>query len=77
MTAERVLTMDVSSGRVHARYRVGRQWLTDEADNLDDAGDFVELADLEGIPPEDLCKRCFAPTEDADLPDHVPDGEVE
>ncbi len=61
MTAERVLTRDLSSGRVHSRYRVGRQWLTDEACNLDDAGDFVELADLKGVVAEDFCLRCFPP----------------
>lgn len=72
MTAERILTRDVSSGRVHARYRINGALLSDERDNQDDAGDFVELADLEGVPPADLCRRCFG-----DEPPPVDDGAVE
>lgn len=54
-----VYTEDVSSGRVHARLLVNGQLLTDERDNLDDAGEYRTLDSIEGVAPDRLCQRCF------------------
>lgn len=60
-----VYTRDRSSGRIHKRVRVGNRLYTDEADNLDDAGEYDVIGDDEvaEADPEALCDRCF-PRED-------------
>lgn len=62
MTESTVVTRDRSSGMVHLRVRRGKQLLSDEACNLDDAGEFDILAE---IPTDDanLCARCFPDTD--------------
>lgn len=56
-----VYTEDVSTGRVHIRIHVDGALLTDERDNLDDAGEFREIGEAEAMAkPADLrCQRCF------------------
>ena len=60
---ERVLTRDVSSGRIHKRIRTAAGLVPygGEADNSDDAGryEIVDETALEGAEPGDLCQRCF------------------
>lgn len=59
-----VLTRDLSSGRIHRRHLTeGGQLLSDEADNLDDAGKFevITADDLANAEPGELCERCFPP----------------
>lgn len=58
--AETVLTQDVSSGRIHVRFRIKGRLVVDERCNTDDAGSFRIIKEL----PEDmdasiLCKFCF------------------
>ena len=61
-----ILTRDLSSGRIHKRYRLGESLLTDERDNLDDAGafDIITQAELADASPGDLCERCFPQREE-------------
>lgn len=56
-----IFLRDRSSGRIHAAARRGDRVLTDEADNLDAAGDRDEVdADVvANAEPGDLCERCF------------------
>jgi hypothetical protein len=56
-----VLTQDISSGRVHKRIPSSGGYLSHEADNLDDAGQFRVLteSEFEDIPADGRCKRCF------------------
>lgn len=56
-----VYTEDLSSGRVHARMVVDGALLTDERDNLDDAGEYREITAEEALakPAEFRCERCF------------------
>jgi hypothetical protein len=58
---EYVITQDLSSGRVHKRISTSSGYLTHEADNLDDAGEFRVITDEEFavLPPEAICKRCW------------------
>lgn len=66
MTAERVYVQDLSSGRVHKRFREspGGPLAAFEACNADDAGRSREVDDLKGIALALLCERCF-PASDA------------
>ena len=59
---EIVYTRDDSSGTIHKRYRTDAgDLLTDERDNLDDAGSFTVLAeDAVSIASLHWCERCFA-----------------
>ena len=81
---ELVLTQDLSSGRVHKRYRMpGGQLATYEGCNLDDAGDYsiVTIAG-EGISPVSgearlpwyRCRNCFPQGDDdaSTWPESVP-----
>lgn len=63
--AQPVYTVDLGSGRVHQRVYIEGRLLTDERDNLDDAGDFKVIDSIEGVEPEYLCKRCFPQPEPA------------
>ncbi len=59
---EVILTQDVSSGRVHRRYRMpGGQLASFEGCNLDQAGAYriVSLSEFDGLPVADRCRRCF------------------
>lgn len=59
---EVVYTRDLSSGRVHQRYRTpGGNLASLEADNLDDAGDYVVITadEAAAAPAEMRCERCF------------------
>lgn len=55
---------DRTSGRIHVAVRRGRRLLTDEGDNLDQAGERDEITadELANAEAADLCRRCF-PTE--------------
>lgn len=61
--AEIVIVQDVSSGRVHKRFReIGRAELSSfEADNADEAGDVREISQAEfaDLPRDARCKRCW------------------
>lgn len=61
--ADTVIVRDVSSGRVHKRFRVEgtRQLASFEGDNADTAGAYsvLTLAELENVEHADLCRRCF------------------
>jgi hypothetical protein len=74
---EVIYTRDVSSGRIHKRYRMpGGNLATYESCNLDDAGDYVIISltaqkwRVDGTPvladsdAEALCKRCFPEDDD-------------
>lgn len=71
-------TVDLSSGRVHRRYRdeeASGRLLVDERCNLDDAGSFraIEVAEVEQIrqlSPERLCKLCYGNFDDGRLAEH-------
>lgn len=56
-----VYLRDRSSGRIHAAMRRGNRLLTDEMDNLDDAGERDEITadELANAEPADLCHNCF------------------
>lgn len=54
-----VITRDRSSQTVHLRLYVNGQLMSDEQDNLDDAGEYDVLQTIENIPDVDLCQRCF------------------
>jgi hypothetical protein len=56
---EIVLTRDKSSGHVHQRVRLGDSLATLEGDNLDEAGQYEIIENLDGIPAADLCRNCF------------------
>ncbi len=62
-----VLTRDISSGRIHRRIRVGNNFYTAEADNLDQAGEFEVIGadELANAEPDQLCLRCFPDIGDA------------
>lgn len=55
-----IYTEDVSSGMGHVRLRVNEAFLTDERDNLDDAGEYREITEAEFLakPIHLLCQRC-------------------
>jgi hypothetical protein len=57
-----VLTQDISSGRVHKRFRADKGYATHEADNLDDAGAYKVLtqSEFDELPADVRCKRCFS-----------------
>lgn len=59
--ADEVLTRDKSSGRVHRRFQIpgSSALITFEGDNLDAAGDYEIIDNLDGVELEDKCKRCF------------------
>jgi hypothetical protein len=62
---ELIYTRDLSSSRIHKRWRMpGGNLATFEGCNLDDAGDF-EVVDTLSADSDDeaFCKRCF-PTDD-------------
>ena len=62
--AETVLTRDLSSGRIHKRYRTDSGELaTLEGDNLDVAGTYEIIETVEGAEPDDLCHNCFPDAE--------------
>ena len=63
---EEVLTRDVSSGKVHKRYRTeSGELATLEGDNLDQAGAYeVISAEQLADSAAELCERCFPPTPD-------------
>ena len=67
---EVIVTQDISSGRVHKRYRMpGGQVASFEVCNLDDAGDYQvvaqeEWSDMSRFAPGDLCRNCW-PEDDA------------
>ncbi len=61
---EEVLTRDLSTGRIHKRYREegSTELFSLEADNLDEAGAFEEVdRSVLDDPDGDLCQRCFKP----------------
>jgi hypothetical protein len=62
-----ILTRDKSSGRVHKRLHLGNGLATLEGDNLEEAeaGAYEVIATIEGIEPDDLCRRCFGESERA------------
>ena len=61
-----VVIRDLSSGKLHRRYLVNGQYMAYEADNADQAGEFVVVGPdvLEKAEPDDLCKRCFPDHQD-------------
>ena len=63
--SEVVITQDISSGRIHRRYRTpGGNLATLEQCNLDQAGDYRVLADIGDAPePFTLCRNCFPAAE--------------
>ena len=61
--ADQVYTRDLSSGRVHRRVLVEGKYMSLEADNLDDAGEFEVIESIDGAEPGDLCERCFGKRE--------------
>lgn len=57
---EIILTQDISSGRIHRRYRMpGGQLASFEGCNLDDAGDYRVLENVADEPEEAFCRNCF------------------
>lgn len=66
---EVVHVRDVSSGRVHKRFRVvkGKLLASFEGCNADEAGAYSVLTDAElaEVERDALCKRCFAPEAEA------------
>ena len=56
---EIILTRDKSTGRVHKRIRLGDGLATLEGDNLDEAGDYEIIENLDGVDRSDLCQNCF------------------
>ena len=61
---EVVITQDISSGRIHKRYRMpGGQLASFEGCNLDDAGDFRVLQGTADEPEEAFCHNCFPVSE--------------
>lgn len=62
-----ILVRDVSSGRVHKRFRLegSTELLSYEADNADEAGEAVPISqeDVDAAPAHLLCRRCFAEDE--------------
>jgi hypothetical protein len=66
MGNELIYTRDLSSGRVHKRWRMpGGNLATYEACNLDEAGDYIVADDLTDIDAEAFCERCFPEEERA------------
>ena len=63
-----ILTRDLSSGKIHRRIVVEGGYMSLEADNLDDAGEFeiATAGDLERAEPGELCERCFPPVGDSE-----------
>ena len=63
---ELIYTRDLSSGRIHKRWRMpGGNIATYEACNLDDAGDYEVLDTLSAdSDAEAFCKRCFPEDDD-------------
>ena len=63
--SEIVMTQDISSGRVHRRYRTpGGDLATLEQCNLDSAGDYRVLSAIADAPkPFTLCRNCFSAAE--------------
>ena len=61
MTAdgEVILTRDTSSGTVHKRVTLGDGLATLEGDNLDDAGEYEVIPELEEEDYQHLCRNCF------------------
>jgi hypothetical protein len=57
-----VFTKDLSSGRVHKRIRLAGRLVPygGEQDNQDDAGEYIVIPEVDGVPLEDRCRRCFA-----------------
>jgi hypothetical protein len=58
---EEIYIRDRSSGRIHAVVRRGNRLLSDEADNLDAAGerDEITIDEVQNAEPGDLCAHCF------------------
>ena len=67
-----VIVRDTSSHRPHKRFRIrGQTELASfEQDNADESGAYDEItqAELETIPRDDWCRRCW-PEDDASSPD--------
>ncbi len=61
---EAVMVRDLSSGRIHKRFRIQGQTelAAFEQDNSDEAGAaaIVTDADIADAPQEAFCRRCFA-----------------
>ena len=57
---------DRSSGRIHIAVKRAGRLLTDEADNLDSAGERDEITadELASADADSLCRRCFPATEE-------------
>lgn len=59
---EEVFTRDASSGRIHRQFRgkTGKLYSI-EADNLDDAGEAIEITEAEAnaAPANARCRNCF------------------
>lgn len=57
-----IYTEDTSSGTIHKRVREGDRLLVDERCNLDSAGAYRVLTqvEVEAAPPEKRCRHCFA-----------------
>lgn len=77
MANEVILTQDISSGRVHKRYRMpGGNLASFEGCNLDDAGDYWVLDSDTGRMPSghsiataDLCRNCFPEDDGSTAPE--------
>jgi hypothetical protein len=62
--AEELVTRDLSSGKVHKRYRIPGLpgLLTAEGDNLDQAGAYEMVLDPSELDRDtDYCRRCYPP----------------
>ena len=59
--ARTIYTRDRSSGTIHARLVVDGRTLSDERDNLDDAGEWDEVTKDQAMaaPADERCQRCF------------------
>ena len=55
-----ILTLDLSSGKVHRRYHTGSGYQGLEACNLDDAGQYQEItqAEFDAMPLDTHCGNC-------------------
>ena len=57
---ERIITRDDSTGMHHLRFVINGKTYTQEADNLDDAGQYTVVDELpEDIEGANFCARCF------------------
>jgi len=73
MSLQRVLTRDLSSGRIHERFLDGNRLVTDERCQADQSGAWEAIGDVSDVPADRLCRYCFAdpgtdPIPDEDMP---------